>query len=137
MFESYVSNLVLSLMLGAAIGLERQSSRNLLDSGIRNFSLIGLLGCIASIFYVNNLPLVFGLMSAAFVILLSMHYVLASPQNNDNGFTTEIAKGFAVDRIVLDRDPIRTDPKALFKAEVVVSIFDGRVVNRSQIGVSQ
>ncbi|MBK8809548.1 MAG: MgtC/SapB family protein [Acidobacteria bacterium] len=91
MLESYVPNLVLALLLGAAIGLERQSSGHLSDSGIRTFSLIGLLGCISSIFYVNNLPLVFALMTAAFVILLSMHYGLASRQTNDYGFTTEIA----------------------------------------------
>ncbi len=91
MLESYVPNLVLALLLGAAIGLERQSSGHLSDSGIRTFSLIGLLGCLSSIFYVNNLPLVFALMTAAFVILLSMHYILATRQTNDYGFTTEIA----------------------------------------------
>jgi uncharacterized membrane protein (DUF4010 family) len=91
MLESYVPNIVLALLLGAAIGLERQSSGHLSDSGIRTFSLIGLLGCVASIFYVNNLPLVFALMTAAFVILVSLHYLLASNQTHDYGFTTEIA----------------------------------------------
>ncbi len=91
MFESNVTSLILSLLLGAAIGLERQSSGHLSDSGIRTFSLIGLVGCVSSIFYVNNMPLIFGTVSAAFVILLSIHYVLASNRTQDFGFTTEIA----------------------------------------------
>lgn len=96
MLESSIPNIVLALLLGAAIGLERQSANQLAadrlaDSGIRTFSLIGLLGCIASIFYVNGLPIVFVLMTSAFVILLALHYVLASMETRDFGFTTEIA----------------------------------------------
>ncbi len=91
MFESYVPNLVLALLLGAAIGLERQSSGHLSDSGIRTFSLIGLLGCIGSIFYVAGFPLVFAFATGAFVILLSIHYVFVSRKTDDFGFTTEIA----------------------------------------------
>ncbi len=91
MFESYAPTLVLALLLGAAIGLERQSSGHLSDSGIRTFSLIGLLGCISSIFYVAGFPLVFAFATGAFVILLSLHYVFFSQKTNDFGFTTEVA----------------------------------------------
>lgn len=96
MLETYGPNLLLSLLLGAAIGLERQSSKKEIsgeeaDAGIRTFSLVGLLGCLSAIFYVNNLPLVFVLMTAAFVILLCSHYVMASTIAKDFGFTTEIS----------------------------------------------
>lgn len=87
----HIPSLVLALLLGAAIGLERQSSGHLSDSGIRTFSLIGLLGCIASIFYVAGYPLVFGLAAAAFVILLSLHYIFFSRKTDDFGFTSEVA----------------------------------------------
>jgi uncharacterized membrane protein (DUF4010 family) len=90
MLEASVPNIILALLLGAAIGLERQSAGHLTDSGIRTFSLIGLLGCVASMFYVANLPLVFGFVTAAFVTLLSIHYFLASNKTQDFGFTTEV-----------------------------------------------
>jgi uncharacterized membrane protein (DUF4010 family) len=96
MLETYGLNLLLALLLGAAIGLERQSARqvaatNAADSGIRTFSLAGLLGCLAAIFYVNNFPLVFVLMTAGFVILLCSHYVMTSYVTKDFGLTTEIS----------------------------------------------
>lgn len=96
MLETYGPNLLLALLLGAAIGLERQSSKKEIsgeeaDAGIRTFSLVGLLGCLSAIFYVNNLPLIFVLMTAAFVILLCSHYVMASQIAKDFGFTTEIS----------------------------------------------
>jgi uncharacterized membrane protein (DUF4010 family) len=96
MFETAGLNLLISLLLGAAIGLERQSARKSedneeADSGIRTFSLVGLLGCLSAIFYVNNLPLVFVLMTAGFIFLLCSHYVIASNKTKDYGFTTEIS----------------------------------------------
>lgn len=96
MLETYGPNLILALLLGAAIGLERQSagqtvSSETADSGIRTFSLISLLGCLSAIFYVNNLSLVFVLITAGFVIILCSHYVMASSITKDFGFTTEIS----------------------------------------------
>lgn len=96
MSEIPIANIVLALLLGAAIGLERQSSwlasnDKLADSGIRTFALIGLLGFVASIFLVNGMPLVFGLIAGGFVLLLVSHYFLASSMTKDFGFTTEIA----------------------------------------------
>ncbi len=96
MFETVGLNLLISLLLGAAIGLERQSVRvsdsdEVADSGIRTFSLVGLLGCLSAIFYANNFPLVFILLTAGFVILTCAHYVMASRISGDFGFTTEIS----------------------------------------------
>lgn len=96
MLETYGPNLLLALLLGAAIGLERQSAQQTVsdeaaDSGIRTFSLVGLLGCLSAIFYVNNLPLVFVLTTAGFLILLCSHYIMASSITKDFGFTTEIS----------------------------------------------
>ncbi len=96
MFETVGVKLLISLLLGAAIGLERQSAKQaeydeVADSGIRTFSLVGLLGCISAIFYINNLPLVFVSITAGFVVLLCSHYAVASPITKDFGFTTEIS----------------------------------------------
>ena len=94
--ETIGVKLLISLLLGAAIGLERQSvrisdSEEAADSGIRTFSLVGLLGCLAAIFYVNDLPLVFILLTAGFVILVCSHYFLSASKSNDFGLTTEIS----------------------------------------------
>lgn len=96
MIESYATNLLISILLGAAIGLERQSSRledadDLSGSGIRTFSLVGLLGCLSSIFYLNNFPLIFALMSAGFLILLCTHYAIEAIHTKNFGFTTEVS----------------------------------------------
>ncbi len=94
--ETVGVKLLISLLLGAAIGLERQSARSsdsdeTADSGIRTFSLVGLLGCLAAIFYVNDLPLVFILLTAGFIILVCSHYFMASSKSNEFGFTTEVS----------------------------------------------
>jgi uncharacterized membrane protein (DUF4010 family) len=95
MFESVGIQLFVALLLGAAIGLERESSgqtnETLVGGGVRTFALVSLLGALAGLFYINNLPLVFGLMSAAFVILLSSYYVMASWHMKDFGLTTEMS----------------------------------------------
>lgn len=94
--ETVGVKLLISLLLGAAIGLERESARisdsdEAADSGIRTFSLVGLLGCLAAMFYVNDLPLVFILLTAGFVVLVCSHYFLASSKTKEFGFTTEIS----------------------------------------------
>ncbi len=96
MLEIAGPNLIISLLLGAAIGFERQSIRladtaEVADSGIRTFSLVGLLGCLSAIFYLNGFPLVFVLIASAFAILVCSHYVLASVKSQDFGMTTEIS----------------------------------------------
>lgn len=100
MIETVAGNLLIALLLGAAIGLERQSSRQsdfesdfdeAIDPGIRTFSLIGLLGCLSAVLYVNQLPIVFVLSSSAFVILLCAHYILSSITTKHFGFTTELS----------------------------------------------
>ncbi len=94
--ETIGIKLIISVLLGAAIGLERQSvqksdSDDAADSGIRTFSLVGMLGCLAAIFYVNNLPLVFILLTAGTLVLICSHYFLLSQKTDDFGFTTEIS----------------------------------------------
>lgn len=51
----------------------------------------------------------------------------ASFEDNVKG---RVARGFLADLIVLDRDPIESDPKALFRTGVVLNVFDGKIVYR-------
>ncbi len=96
MIESTIVKLFIALLLGAAIGLERQSSahkkmQDLTAGGLRTFALVSLLGGIAGIFYANNMSLVFAFMAAGFVALLTSHYIIASRRTDDFGLTTEVS----------------------------------------------
>ncbi|MCX6731367.1 MAG: DUF4010 domain-containing protein [Candidatus Roizmanbacteria bacterium] len=90
--------LLISLIIGAVIGLERETyhlpTKNRLSSvGLRTFSLISTLGTLAGIMYAQNLPL-FIFVSAVFGLLVIAYYVLQSSITKDVGITTEIGMLF-------------------------------------------
>jgi uncharacterized membrane protein (DUF4010 family) len=93
--ESIALKLFLSLLVGAAVGFERESDakgkESLLGGGVRTFSLVSLIGFLSGLFYLNNLPLVSVFLSIAFVALLIVYYTLHSKETKNLGLTTEMA----------------------------------------------
>jgi len=90
--------LILALILGAVIGLERESYEKKIDKsitsgvgslGVRSFSLITLLGAIAGLVYSTHYSL-YLLISIFFMVLLLTYYIIGSLFNKDNGITTEL-----------------------------------------------
>lgn len=99
MHLSVVIKLLLSLLLGMAIGLERESYELQIDKtkrsgigslGIRSYALITSLGAISGILFQNYFSL-FLLISITFFVLLVSYYIIGSLSTKDNGMTTELA----------------------------------------------
>lgn len=95
MIENIPVQLLIALLLGAAIGLERQSSfknsNDMTGGGLRTFALTSLLGALAGLAYLQGLPLVFAFTALGFISLLTAHYILGSQATKDLGLTTEIS----------------------------------------------
>jgi len=96
---SIVVKLVLSLFLGIAIGLERESYEMQIDKtkrsgvgslGIRSFALITSLGTVAALLFHGYFSL-FLIISVTFSVLIIVYYILGSLSTKDNGVTTELA----------------------------------------------
>lgn len=98
--------LLISLAIGAAIGLEREvhekNEKHGPDEpkhaskayiGVRTFSLITALGAIAGLLYTNYLT-IFLVISIGFLTLTIVHYSFSSWFSKDIGFTTELATIF-------------------------------------------
>ncbi len=92
--------LLISFILGAAIGIEREiNEKNIINGkivsvlGLRSFALIATLGAVAGILYTNFIGFSI-LISAAFLVLLIVFYVLDTNQTKDTGITTELAMLF-------------------------------------------
>jgi len=91
--------LLITLGLGAAIGLEREAHENEQKNntgflGIRTFSLITFLGGICGVLMNQHLGL-FLIISATCMLLLIAYYVLNAWYTKDIGLTTEIAVIFS------------------------------------------
>jgi len=95
--------LLLSLLIGAAIGLERESYENFGNSdfnkpgkdkkgslGVRTFSLITTLGTLAGLLR-PDFPDLFITINIVFLVLLVAYYITGSILIKDNGITTEMA----------------------------------------------
>ncbi len=91
--------MLISLLIGAAIGLEREAYEKKTDTtptsgvgslGIRTYALITTLGTTAALLMHDYFSL-FLLVSATFMVLLVAYYVLGSLFSKDNGMTTDIA----------------------------------------------
>ena len=95
MFESEIAKVFLSILLGASIGIERESrggfDHSLGGGGLRTFSLVALLGALSGIAYVKDFTLVFAIFTSAFATLLVAYYILSSYFTKSLGLTTEIA----------------------------------------------
>lgn len=94
-----LAKIIISLILGAAVGFERESYENITNKtkssgrgslGVRSYALISLLGVLSGIVYETHLVL-FILVVSIFFLLLLMYYFLGSWQSKDNGITTELA----------------------------------------------
>jgi len=92
------AKLLFSLLLGSAIGLERESYERKTDKtpesghgslGIRSFALITLLGTVAALM-IPQYPGIFVLISATFAVLLIAYYIIGSYVVKDHGLTTEL-----------------------------------------------
>ncbi|MFO0703768.1 MAG: DUF4010 domain-containing protein [Patescibacteria group bacterium] len=89
----------LALLLGAAIGFERESYEDRVDTtdksgtgslGVRSYSLIALLGAISTIVSPIH-PGLFFLIALVFLAITVVYYVIGSLVTKDHGFTTELA----------------------------------------------
>ena len=94
-----IGKLIISLFLGMAIGLERESYELQIDKtkrsgvgslGIRSFALITTLGTVSTILFQSYFYL-FLIISSTFCLLLIAYYILGSLFTKDNGLTTELA----------------------------------------------
>jgi uncharacterized membrane protein (DUF4010 family) len=95
----YLVKIVIALLLGAAIGFERESYENQTNKtgssgrgslGVRSYALISLLGVLSGIIY-TSYTLIFIFTSTTFILLLLGYYVLGSWLKRDSGITTELA----------------------------------------------
>lgn len=94
--------LLISLALGAAIGLEREvhekydpdDEQELGFLGVRSFSLITALGAVAGLLFDQYFSLSL-LISTSFMSLLMIHYIFSSYFTKDIGITTELAVIFS------------------------------------------
>ncbi len=91
--------ILVPLAIGAVIGLERQVDPTpdnepkkgiISDMGLRTFSLVGIMGALAGISFGAN-PLMAGIISGAFLIMILANYILGVIYTKDLGITTEIA----------------------------------------------
>ncbi len=91
--------LLISLIIGAVIGLERESQTQASvkpkgshvpgSVGVRTFSLLTTLGTISGIMMKDFFP-IFVVISSAFIAILVTYYVMHSTFTRDTGFTTEL-----------------------------------------------
>lgn len=103
-YAAVAGKLAISLIIGAVIGLERESHdhspvkhRGVVVPGligIRTFALLTSLGTIAGLMLKDFFP-VFVVISAAFITLLISYYILHSFLTKDTGFTTELGVIFS------------------------------------------
>lgn len=93
MFTSLAAKLFLSTLLGAAIGLERENSTQSGYSigGIRTYSLIGLLGGLCGVFYLNNLTVAATVVAGVFFGLLLISYFVGASATKEFGLTSELS----------------------------------------------
>lgn len=118
MFSILAVKLFLSLLFGAAIGLEREGINKDGSSagGIRTFSLISLLGGVCAVFYISNLQVLATIMAAAFLIILIAYYAAGSYQAKNFGMTTELAIFFT---FILGMMPVLN----IVPLQLVVALF--------------
>ncbi|QQS43351.1 MgtC/SapB family protein [Candidatus Roizmanbacteria bacterium] len=90
--------LLISLAIGAAIGLEREihqkkdhhKNRSGALLGVRTFSLTTLLGAIAGLLYQDHLILT-TLFTASFILIVVSNYIVTAFVTKESGITTELA----------------------------------------------
>jgi uncharacterized membrane protein (DUF4010 family) len=93
MISELFMNLLLALVFGATVGLERESSRPNEPhvGGIRTFSLIALTGSLSGIFFLHNYATLGALLVIGFFVLLISYYVAEAVHTKDFGITSELS----------------------------------------------
>ncbi len=93
MISGLILKLFTAMLFGAAVGLERASSGHSEGGigGIRTFSLIGLLGALCGVFYLNNLSLFSIVIATVFSALLIVYYAVGSYTYKSFGITSELS----------------------------------------------
>ncbi|MDQ3239616.1 MAG: MgtC/SapB family protein [bacterium] len=101
---SLTVQLIIALLLGAAIGIEREvnnkdevgrvSKRLYASLGLRTFSLVSLLGATTAALY-STMPVVSGIITAGFLLITCIYYYVDTLKDDLSGITTEIALIFS------------------------------------------
>lgn len=93
MITGLFTKLFLAIILGATIGLERESSHqgSAALGGIRTYSLIALIGAMVGLLLSRNFSALTVVISGGFLILLVAYYVLGSISTKDFGITSELS----------------------------------------------
>lgn len=93
MYNAIFLQIILAIIFGAAIGLERESSHKGLDSpgGMRTYSIVGLLGALAGLFFLNNYSTLGLLIGVGVLALLVAYYVVGAITTKDLGLTSELS----------------------------------------------
>ena len=89
-----LQKLGVALALASLVGLEREHKNQLKGvtnfGGVRTFALIGLFGALSHYFSTFSMA-IFGILTAGFLALVVVAYVMSSKAHNDVGSTSEIA----------------------------------------------
>ena len=96
MISDLFINLILALVFGASIGLERESSKQGEShtgsvGGIRTFSLISLMGALAGVFFLHNYASLAIIVVVGFLTLLVANYIIEGLTTKDFGITSELS----------------------------------------------
>jgi len=95
MFSTIAFKLFLSLLFGSAVGLERESGKQKIESsaagGIRTFSLISLLGGVCGVFYLHNLVIFSIFIFAVLACIILAYYIIGFYSSKELGITSELA----------------------------------------------
>ncbi len=93
MFTGIFAKLILAIVLGATIGLEREGSKQAAGGigGMRTYSLIALIGGLVGIFLSREFAPVAFLVAGGFLFLLIAYYTISSLHSKDFGMTSELS----------------------------------------------
>ena len=93
MFTGLLTKLILSIIFGATIGLEREGSGHGTGGigGMRTYSLIALIGALTGVFFTNNFSSLALLIASGLLILLIAYYIVGSLTSADFGITSELS----------------------------------------------
>ena len=93
MLSGLFAKLILSIIFGATIGLERESSQQGETSivGIRTFALISLTGALAGVFFTHGYLILSFIIVGGFLALLVSYYIIGSSTTRFFGLTTELS----------------------------------------------
>lgn len=123
MLSELLTHLLLALIMGATVGLERESDNPSEPhvGGIRTFAFISLAGALAGIFLLHQQTAVALVLIIGFLVLLISYYVTESLVTHDFGITSELSAitTFALGMLVM----IDIIPLQITVAIFVVVVF--------------